>query len=67
YTATVRAYKVGYLFDFATGESEMAKTQRDRQRVSPIYKTAFLFNQKARSKMRIRQQFSVLPDEENNR
>ncbi|HGV9226706.1 hypothetical protein P9969_013460 [Citrobacter amalonaticus] len=45
----------------------MAKTQRDRQHVSPIYKTAFLFNQKARSKMRVRQQFAVLPDEENNR
>jgi hypothetical protein len=67
YTATVKAYKVGYLFVFATCGSEMAKTQRDRQHVSPIYKTAFLFNQKTRPKMRVRQQFAVLPDEENNR
>lgn len=28
----------------------MAKTQRDRQRVSPIYKTAFLINQKGEVK-----------------
>ncbi|EPJ5578804.1 hypothetical protein I5445_00325 [Citrobacter farmeri] len=42
----------------------MAKTQRDRQRVSPIYKTAFLLDQKTRSKMRVRQQFIPLPDEE---
>lgn len=44
----------------------MAKTQRDRQHVSPIYKTVFLLDQKARSKMRVGQQFIPLPDEDDS-
>ncbi|WP_316547797.1 hypothetical protein [Klebsiella michiganensis] len=44
--ATLRTWERRYLFIFASQKRSMAKTQRVDERVSLIYKTAFLLIQK---------------------